>query len=279
MADLGGDDLLARATAALRDSPVGPDPLVAATSALRTVGARPAGPGQVAATRVRLNASLAPRRDGRGRGRVAVAAVLATLGTGALSWAAGGDRLSHAFVAITAPPRDDVPAPAPTAVAARPRPARAVDDVPTQPAAVAAPEPIPVPIAAEPPPAPAPVVAPPSRPPRRAAAPRVATDDTVDRALYRAAHDAHFRGADPAAALAAWDAYLAQRPSGRFAIEARYNRALALVRHGRAGEARAALAPFAEGAIEPAGYRQHDARVLLEAIDRRARAATEAPAP
>jgi hypothetical protein len=266
VADLGGDDLLARATAALRDSPVGPDPLVAATSALRAVGARPAGPGQVAATRVRINASLAPRRGGRGRARAAVATILATLGTGALSWAAGDDRLARTLAVFVAA-HDDAAPPAPAAVAATPRRARAVDEVPAQPAAVAAPEPIPVPIAAEPPPAP---VAAPPRPARRPPAPRAATEDTVDRALYRAAHDAHFRGADPVAALATWDAYLTKRPAGRFAIEARYNRGLALVRLGRGDDARAALAPFAEGTIEPAGYRQDDARILLEALERRA---------
>ncbi len=85
-------------------------------------------------------------------------------------------------------------------------------------------------------------------------------------ALYRAAHEAHFRGGDPAKALAAWDAYLAAEGSGRFAIEARYNRALVLARLGRYAEARAALAPFAAGEIEN-GYRRDEAKKLVERID------------
>ena len=85
-------------------------------------------------------------------------------------------------------------------------------------------------------------------------------------ALYRAAHEAHFRGGDPAKALAAWDAYLAAEASGRFAIEARYNRALVLARLGRYADARTALAPFAAGEIEN-GYRRDEANKLVERID------------
>jgi len=55
-----------------------------------------------------------------------------------------------------------------------------------------------------------------------------------------------------AAALAAWDAYLAAEPQGRFAIEARYNRALVLARLGRYRDAHAALVPFARGEIASA---------------------------
>jgi len=46
-------------------------------------------------------------------------------------------------------------------------------------------------------------------------------------------------------------------------LEARYNRAICLVRLGRRAGARAALAPFASGAY--GGYRQEDARALLDA--------------
>jgi len=89
-------------------------------------------------------------------------------------------------------------------------------------------------------------------------------------ALYRRAHDAHFRGNDPAAALAAWDAYLAAEPQGRFAIEARYNRALVLARLGRYRDAHAALVPFARGEIA-SGYRQAEATTLVARLAELAR--------
>jgi hypothetical protein len=87
-------------------------------------------------------------------------------------------------------------------------------------------------------------------------------------ALYRAAHELHFHGDDVAAALAAWDAYLAAAPHGAFVIEARYNRALCLVKLDRLAEARTALAPFAASEVAPAGYRRDEAARLIERIDR-----------
>ena len=106
-------------------------------------------------------------------------------------------------------------------------------------------------------------------PPRRPAAapPRAATVEPVE-VLYRKAHELHFHGGDPAAALAAWDAYLAAEPDGRFSIEARYNRALVLVRLGRYAEAREALAPFARGETAPPGYRRAEAEQLVERLAR-----------
>jgi TolA-binding protein len=87
----------------------------------------------------------------------------------------------------------------------------------------------------------------------------------AEEALYAAAHHAHFAAHDPGAALRAWDDYLAAYPAGRFGLEARYNRGLALVRLGRMDEARAALTPFADG--RSGGYRQAEARSLLDALD------------
>ena len=52
----------------------------------------------------------------------------------------------------------------------------------------------------------------------------------------------------------------------RFAVEARYNRAIVLARLHRITEARAALAPFAAGAVE-GGYRQREATELLDALE------------
>lgn len=83
--------------------------------------------------------------------------------------------------------------------------------------------------------------------------------------LYRAAHAAHFVDHDWARALAGWDAYLSAHPSGRFAPEAQYNRALTLIRLGRRDQARAALRPFSEG-TRYHGYRQREAASLLEAL-------------
>lgn len=92
----------------------------------------------------------------------------------------------------------------------------------------------------------------------------VAPVPDAELAAYRTAHALHFRGNDPKAALAAWDAVLAKFPSGRLAPEARFNRALTLIKLSRWADARAALTPFAAG-----GYRQKEATQLLEAIANR----------
>lgn len=91
------------------------------------------------------------------------------------------------------------------------------------------------------------------------------TGAAEEQRMYAAAHREHFVDHDPAAALHGWDAYLAAYPRGRFAIEARYNRAIALVRLGKRAEGRAALAPFADG--KEGGYRKAEARELLDVLD------------
>ncbi len=83
--------------------------------------------------------------------------------------------------------------------------------------------------------------------------------------LYRRGHRAHFKEGNPGGALEAYDAYLKQQPQGRFAVDARYNRALCLVRLGRHAEAEAALAPFAKGDF--GDYRKQDAQRLLDALE------------
>ena len=83
-------------------------------------------------------------------------------------------------------------------------------------------------------------------------------------AVYRRAHHAQFRDDDSARALAGYEEYLARQPGGRFAVDARYNRALCLVRLGRVAEARSVLDAFAGGAF--GGYRQRDAARLLLAL-------------
>lgn len=87
--------------------------------------------------------------------------------------------------------------------------------------------------------------------------------ESADLALFRRAQRLHLNR-DPRA-LAAWDDYLRVAGSGPLAPEARYNRALCLVRSGRKAEAKAALAPFANGAYGT--YRRTEAAELIKALD------------
>ena len=111
-------------------------------------------------------------------------------------------------------------------------------------------------VASAPEPLPPPVLEPETSEPRRSA----------DLAAYREAHRLHFGRRDFATALTAWDAYLAGQPHGTFAVEALYNRAICLLRLGRKDEARRALVPFAQGAMQN-HYRQSEAIELLEALE------------
>jgi hypothetical protein len=118
---------------------------------------------------------------------------------------------------------------------------------------------------------PAPTVVPEKAPARApssgtaSAAPAASAPDP-ELELYRAAHRAHFQEQDTLRALGGWNRYLEQNPSGRFALEARYNRAICLVRLGRKDEARAALSPFANGSF--GGYREREAKELIDALSR-----------
>lgn len=78
------------------------------------------------------------------------------------------------------------------------------------------------------------------------------------------------RDGDPDAAIAAWDHYLHAYPRGRYRLEARYSRALSLIRAGREAEALEALAPFERGIH--GNYRQAPARALAERLRQRAEA-------
>jgi hypothetical protein len=89
--------------------------------------------------------------------------------------------------------------------------------------------------------------------------------ESAELALFRRAlklHTAKDRGA-----IAAWDAFLRVAPKSPLATEARYNRALGLIRAGRSDDARKALAPFASG--DMGGYRKREAAELIEALDDR----------
>jgi hypothetical protein len=101
----------------------------------------------------------------------------------------------------------------------------------------------------------------PALPDESAPASLPAVQEVGERLAYERAHRAHFFANAPARALAAWDEYLAAHPRGTFAPEARYNRALCLVRLGKLAAAVEALHPFAAG--HRAGYRRHEACLLL----------------
>jgi hypothetical protein len=169
-------------------------------------------------------------------------------------------------------------APAPSALEPAPEPA------PEQAQAAPEPEAPPVQAAAAPRPAsaaragsahgdpPAPSAAPTEapaapEPDAEEAEPAPTRASSAELALYRPAHELHFRARDYAAALDAWDAYLSRFPAGTLALEAEYNRALCLMRLRRYAEARTALAPFAAGA-RPRGYRRSEAARFLEALEK-----------
>jgi TolA-binding protein len=184
-----------------------------------------ATPAESAATRIRVleRAGHAARRRGvLKRSALAFAIALLVLVSGAA--------LTAAALRWRAPGR----APAPAAVAASEPAASAASHL-RRPTRV-------VPALA--------VEDPPSRP--------VEASETL---AYERAHHAHFFADAPATALAAWDKYLAAFPRGTFAPEARYNRALCLVRLGRTTAAAQALRPFASGRLS--GYRRSEACQLL----------------
>ena len=213
---------------------------------------------QIAATtRSRVHKSLTRRAKSRRR-LVQSSLIASVLLVSTFSWAWSTGRISFR----SAPEPVLSPAPEPVVVPPAPKPRVRSAPEPTFPPAVVAPEP---PLA--------PIVVEKAKPPRPATAatptagrPPATIILTPTEQLYRKAHELHFRGTDPAGALAAWDTYLAAEASGRFAIEARYNRGLLLARLGRYVEARAALAPYSAGEVSN-GYRRAEARAIIERLD------------
>jgi hypothetical protein len=209
-------------------------------------------------TRARVMASLHQGRVKR-RTRLAFILPIAACLAAGTAWGAATGRLPAMFHAIgeavSLGRKPSEPAPKPL-VPRAPR-KQVVDDPPAPP-----PEPA---VVAPPQAEPEVVKTPPSAPPpsaKPAPSSSAAFQDT-DGDLYRLAHEAHFASHDYARALQGWDAYLRAAPSGRLATEARYNRAICLLRLGRDEEARRALQPFATGMI---GYRQSEARQLLDEL-------------
>jgi len=232
------------------------DLLAEATRALRET--EPVSEFEARATRARVMTGLHQTRVRR-RTRLAFLLPIAASFVAVSAWGAASgqarvvlDRLER-FVGVT-PHTSSSAKPAPRKLPAVPA-LTARSPEPAAPAPSPEPEPVPA--------APAAVAeALPVRPTASASA--SARPERIDPtlALYRVAHSAHFVDHDPVRALAAWDAYLSAAPNGQFAPEARYNRALSLVRLGRNQEARSALEPFANGAY--GGYRKAEASALLE---------------
>lgn len=223
-------------------------------------------------TRARIVAQAVARARTRRRA-VVLAAPLAAVLVASTAWAAATGRLPRVWELLVARRAETTAAPPSRTTATAPSSSsssspRVAEDAAAEEAPVAsvAPPPAPLPSPATPgasSPSSAPVAAPRAR--LAAAASASASISAAEQELYDRAHKAHFVDRDPAAALRGWDAYLAAYPHGALALEARYNRAIALVRLGRRDEAREALAPFADGSF--GGYRRREARGLLDALE------------
>jgi outer membrane biosynthesis protein TonB len=99
----------------------------------------------------------------------------------------------------------------------------------------------------------------PSVPPPSAAPAKPQAAESAELALFRRAQSLHL--AKDTKAIEAWDAYLRVAGTSPLAPEARYNRALGLVRANRFTEAKNALAPFAQGKYGK--YRREEAQALM----------------
>lgn len=201
-------------------------------------------------TRLRVRRSL---EQGHGMRRHAgwVVALLVLL-VGSVSWGFATGKIQKLFASEQPKPVEKI------VVATKPAP------VVVEPARQPEPEPVPTVVVESPPPAPAP------KPARIAkVAPVPAPIVETISPLYKRAHELYFHGGDYAKALDALDDYLAQEPTGQFVVEAKYNRALCLVHLDRLADAKLALLPFAQGEVAPTGYRQSEAKMLVDKIDRR----------
>lgn len=236
------------------------DLLKAATQALREETDGESADGRF--TRARVMASLHQGKVKR-RTRLAFVLPLAACLAAGTAWGAATGRLPALFhaiseaVSLSAQPRAPS-ASAPHGNAAKQPVSPAVEPAPAveaPPVVETAPETKPEPPKAE-------AVA--SAKPTPSTSSSASFQDS-DGDLYSLAHEAHFKSHDYARALAGWDAYLRAAPRGRFATEARYNRAICLLRLGRDTEARQALEPFASGKL---GYRQSEAQQLLDELSK-----------
>lgn len=211
-------------------------------------------------TRERLMASLHDRRR-RSNTRFAVLLPIAAIFVGSTAFAAVTGRLETLMISaldVVGLVPNVAPWSADASPAANPRP-RAAAHRPASPA-VAPPKQVPALPSVHSEPAAAVSAEPQPEPTRLRAG--ASQDDAHE--VYRRAHAAHFKTHDLSEALRGYEAYLGRQPSGRFAVDARYNRALCLVRLGRPAEAQPELERFAGGSY--GGYRQADAQRLLAAL-------------
>jgi hypothetical protein len=246
-----------------------------ATRELRSTGEAP--PSEVDAVRARIMTTL--RKSGRRPARtmlwvLPIAAVLAA----STALATNGTALRRAWSELLV--RTHIVSDRPAVESPRPNVASPPVEPPEAPALAIEPPPSPVvsdpapPVAREAPRSVAPKTS--ARPIEKPAPTPIETPepqaerDTGPLALYKKAHRLHFQEQNWAEALDAWNDYLREQPNGSLSVEARYNRAIALVRLGRRDEARAALAPFAHGEVA-GGYRASEAKSLLSALEGSAR--------
>jgi TolA-binding protein len=238
------------------------DLLKAATRALKEETEGEAADGRF--TRARVMASLHQSKVKR-RTRLAFVLPIAACLAAGTAWGAATGKLPAVFHAISeavsfsshAPSPVEKSKPAVGKPVVTERAAESLAHEPPVAAPVVQPEPLrPEPVKVEPAPSAKPAL------PAPATSSSASFQDT-DGDLYRLAHEAHFSSHDYARALPAWEAYLRAAPSGRLATEARYNRAICLLRLGRNEEARKALQPFAMGMM---GYRQNEAQQLLDEL-------------
>lgn len=218
-----------------------------------------ADPGDAAvarATRDRVLATLRPRPSARRRLSGLAAAIAASvMGATAFAWYARPTPTPMRHVdavgrvtALVEPVRPHA-GPATTPPAAPPAAIAPAESAPPKPVRP-----------------PAPVVAPPHRARPAPAPPPAPAPADREVAAYAVAHRLHFQLHDHAGAARAWDAYLAAWPDGQLAPEARFNRAVCLVRLERWRDADAALRALAE---DPATARRADVDRLRAIVDSR----------
>lgn len=267
------------------------DSLAAMASALRATTADAPHPIE---TRRRIAASLRTQRSGATRrARLFVLALLGLPFAGsALAFWVGPSRIQQLVEQLYAAPSPPQPT-SPAVTQGRVHRAEPASVAPAAPASSPAEQNAPDPAPTAPEPALSPADATPAggvRPradrhrqaraegrsrPRQANLAVQAADAPSPTALYQQAHRLHFHAQQPAAALAAWDRYLASSPAPKLYVEALYNRGICLVKLGRYSESQAALRPFAAGAH--GRYRQRQAHQLLEALTAHEAAAQTKP--